>query len=222
MDVEAYLQDYCPSEIVSIVQAADLVSPGDDDVYYLLEEVGMAPKCEVAATLYLAGRIDPGAFDAVIIGFLNSVASLAPLFPDRGREHLTTSLAQFSPNADYGIELVTALRRLGHDDRARLMPMIPIDWTFGDPQDEDALPWHYALYEASLGDMDALERLAEKMRMTVDPNTTVALLESFAQLDHPRATEELRTYVNDTRQTRGANGPDLTVGEFVEALLEGR
>lgn len=222
MDTQAYLTEFCPAEIASIVDTADLLAPGDNDVYYRLEEIGVAPQCEVAATLHLAGQVTPATADAVLTSFFKSVASLADLIPETGRETVTTSLRQFEPNALYGADLITALRRLRYDDRARLRPFIPVNWTFSEPRDEAALPWHFALYAASLGDLEALDRMADKIAATTDPDATVALLESLSVLDHPRVTEILRRYDGDSRRTRGANGPDLMVREFVADMLEDR
>ena len=81
MDVEAYLVDHCPAEIVSEVKAADLRRPAGDDIFYVVESQDAGPVCVLASTLYLAPKMTARVHGDVQTGFLTSVATYAGLFP---------------------------------------------------------------------------------------------------------------------------------------------
>lgn len=220
MDLDTYLIENCPVELVQTVRATDLRNPGDDDIYYVLNENAAPTSCEVAATVFLAPKIMADSDYAVVQGFLSAVATYHQLFPETALPVLDAALARIPADDNYGISLLTALRKLGVDQRERLAISVPEIWNFSTPADDTALPWHYALYEYSLGDTDALGKLSRHIDDTADATDAYALLLSLNELPGQDVTAVISRFSTDTRRTRGASGPDLPLGELVEDLLD--
>jgi hypothetical protein len=222
MDIDAYLLEHCSPAIVEIVREADLKSPGDDDIYYPLNEEVASPLCEVAATLHIAPRMKDDLDFAVITGFLGAVASYAGLIPSEGRPLIEAAFSRLSVTNTNFLPYFAALRITGIDQKSRVIPQVTPNWTFSHPRDDDAATWHLNLYLASLGDAEALSKLENKIERTPDATAVFAFLTDLHQLPGAEVTRIIRTYADDTRRTQSVEGPGETLGTLLEPLLEKR
>lgn len=222
MDVEAYLVDHCPAEIVSEVKAADLRRPAGDDIFYVVESQDAGPVCVLASTLYLAPKMTARVHGDVQTGFLTSVATYAGLFPAEALPLLAEAMTRLPRTDENAFIYFSALRLNQLDLRDKLEGTILPDWSFAHPRDADATTWHYYLYLASLGDAEALDALIDKIDSTEDATNAYALLTDLTELPDSRVTQVLRRYASDDRLTRGSSGPGASLGELVQILLDQR
>lgn len=222
MDVDAYLLEHCPPAIVKIVQQADLKSPGDDDIYFMLNEEVAPPLCEVAATLHIAPRMKDDLDFAVITGFLGAVATYAGLIPSEGRPLIEAAFSRLSVTNENFLLYFAALRLTGIDQKPRVISQVIPNWTFLHPRDADAATWHLNLYLASLGDEDALSALEDKISATPDATAVFAFLTDLNQLTGAEVTRILAKYAKDSRRTQSVDGPGETLSTLLEPLLEKR
>ena len=222
MDIEQFFLDNCPVEIVAEVKAADLIRPIGEDIFFTVENSNAGPVCALASTLYLAPKISRRSSLEVQIGFLSSAATYAGLFPVDSLPAIADAILKIQRTNENTFIYFKALRLNKIDVRTVLFGSVVPNWAFQHPRDMDAATWHYNLYLASLGEDDALNALIDKVQTTMDATAVYALLVDLAELPAKEVTQLLRSYLDDTRSTRGSNGPGATLGELVPVLVDRR
>ncbi len=207
----------CPPDVVALINRADLKSSDSAPLFSRFQSITNLD-CQLAAVEVIAQRLTPLSHQQILTDFFYAVGTYGRLLNPKLKLTIKEAYLRLPYDNIYAVGYFAGLTMAKIDIRDQVKDYVAEDWSFTHPRN-NASTWHYNMYLASLGDKQALKKIANKIAKTTNGNDATNLLESLSGLEADGVDEILLSYENDQRTSDGPDGPGPTISEMVKMYM---